>query len=270
MRIYPFDSYREYLKKHIASLPKKGRGEISRMAEALQIAQPLMSQILAGHKDLNLEQADLLSDYLKLTINEKSYLFILVQIEKSGRANLKKHFIAERERLKKESLNLQTIISPNRQLSDVEKSIFYSSWLYQAVRLLTSIEGDQFNSVEKISEKLGYDRQQISEVMNFLIQTGLCKIEKDSYQMGASNTHLERASPHLARHHTNWRLKAIQKVDHVENDELFFTAPMTLSRKDFSKIREEILGLIKSVYATVKDSSAEEFVCLNIDYFKVE
>jgi len=269
MRIFEFNDYRDFLKKHIHSLPKQGHGEISKMADALQIAQPLMSQILSAHKNLNLEQADLLSEYLQFSEKEKSYLFVLVQVERAGRQSLKKYFISERERIKKEALDVRTVILNERKLTEVEKSIFYSSWLFQAVRLLTSIEEHKFSSLESISEKLGYDRAKINEIMGFLLQTGLCVQEKGHYVMGPLSTHLENTSPQLARHHTNWRHKAIQKYDQVKDEELIFTAPMTLSQKDFLKIREEILQLIKSMYSTVKASPGEELACLNIDFFKI-
>lgn len=269
MRIFEFNDYRDFLKKHIHSLPKQGRGEISKMAEALQVAQPLMSQITTGVKGLNLEQADLLSEYLHFTEKEKAYLFVLVQIERAGRQTLKKHFITERERLKKDALDVRTVIAADKKLTDVEKSIFYSSWLYQAVRLLTSMEKNEYSSVEQISTKLGYDRTKVTEIMTFLLQTGLCVQEKNHIVMGPLSTHLEHTSPQVARHHTNWRHKAIQKFDQISEDELVFTAPMTVSRADFQKIREEILQLIKSMYSTVKASPGEELACLNIDFFKV-
>ena len=269
MRIYSFNDYRSFIKNYIETLPKKGRGEISRMAESLRIPQPLMSQILSGDKDLNLEQADLLSDYLQLTDNEKTYLFTLVQIEKSGRENLKKHFINERNRLKKEALDIQTVIVQDRKLTELEKSIFYSSWLYQAVRLLTSLDRKVPITLEEIAALLNHDRAHISNIMNFLVQTGLCKIEENGYRMGVSRTHLEKTSPHLPRHHTNWRMKSVQYSERLHEEDLMFTSPLTVSRKDFLKIREEILTLIKSVNTIVEPSPAEELACLNIDFFKL-
>lgn len=269
MRIFEFNDYRDFLKKYIVALPKQGRGEISKMAEALQIAQPLMSQIIGGVKGLNLEQADLLSEYLQFAEKEKAYLFTLVQIERAGRQTLKKYFIKQRDSLKKEALDVRTVISTERKLNEVEKSIFYSSWLYQAVRLLTSMEKQEYATVESIGSKLGYDRAKIGEIMSFLLSTGLCVEQNGKLVMGPASTHLEHSSPQLARHHMNWRHKAIQKFDQIPEDELVFTAPMTLSRADFQKLREEILQLIKSMYSTVKASPAEELACLNIDFFKV-
>ena len=100
MRIFEFNDYRLFLKQYIKSLPKHGRGQISLMADFLKITQPLMSQILSNDKILNLEQADLLAEYLQFNEIEKEYLFILVQIERSGRQSLKKYFTENREKVK--------------------------------------------------------------------------------------------------------------------------------------------------------------------------
>lgn len=250
-------------------LPRKGRGEVSKMAEFLSIPQPQMSQILAGNRNLNLEQADLLSDYLDFTKEERNYLYTMVQIERAGRQSLKDHFIEQRNNLRESALQIGKVVSAERNLSDSDKSVFYSSWIYQAVRLLTSIENREFGSVEKISEHLRFDRKKIDEVMSFLLAKGLCIQEKNHITLGSRSTHLDISSPHLPRHHTNWRNKAIQKYDQLDVSDLIYTAPMTLSHKDYSLLREEILNLIKKVHSTVGDSKSEKLACLNIDFFSL-
>lgn len=84
------------------------------------------------------------------------------------------------------------------------------------------------------------------------------------------HVHVPNESPLVVKHHTNWRLKAIQKMDKREQSELFFTAPMALSKKDFAIIREKFNVVIKETINIVKDSPSEELVCLNIDFFKFE
>ena len=228
-----------------------------------------MSQILSNDKILNLEQADLLAEYLQFNEIEKEYLFILVQIERSGRQSLKKYFTENREKVKSRALDIRSFVSPDKNLTEVEKAVFYSSWLFQALRLLCSIDDFQKNNFQKVKEVLGLSRVQYEDLVDFLIRTGLCIEENDRLKMGSVSTHLESTSRHLPRHHTNWRLKAIQNLDVVDKDDLYFTAPMTMSKKDFHRLREEILALIKTVYSTINVTEAEQLVCLNLDYFVV-
>lgn len=92
MSIFNFDSYRRYLVNHLSLLPHKGRGHISKMANAMKIQPTLMSMILSGTRELNPENAIELSIYLEHTEIESEYFLLLVQYERAGTYKLKGHF----------------------------------------------------------------------------------------------------------------------------------------------------------------------------------
>lgn len=56
MSLFDHDDYRAFLRAHLKQLPKRGRGELSRMASALGTNSTLMSQVLGGGRDFNSEQ----------------------------------------------------------------------------------------------------------------------------------------------------------------------------------------------------------------------
>jgi len=88
--------------------------------------------------------------------------------------------------------------------------------------------------------------------------------------MGPQRTHLESTSPLIQKHHSNWRLKALQRSDSLDPEELMYTSPVSLSREDFKIIREDLVLMIKKVLDRVHPSPAEEVACLNIDFFWVK
>ena len=65
-------------------------------------------------------------------------------------------------------------------------------------------------------------------------------------------------------------MKSIQKMDFREDSELFFSGPMSISKKDFSLVREKLNIVIKEVVSVVSASNPEDLVCLNIDLFKIQ
>ena len=65
-------------------------------------------------------------------------------------------------------------------------------------------------------------------------------------------------------------MKAIQKMDFREKAELFFTGPMSISKKDFEGIREKLNLFLTELVETAKASPAEDLFCLNIDFFAVD
>jgi hypothetical protein len=103
-----------------------------------------------------------------------------------------------------------------------------------------------------------------------MLESGLVVLEKSRYKMGISRTFLENHSPHLPKHHMNWRAKSIQKSDHVSEEELMFTFPHSISKKDFQEVREILLEALKKISLIVKESPADDVACLNIDLFWLE
>jgi hypothetical protein len=111
-------------------------------------------------------------------------------------------------------------------------------------------------------------RSRAEEIVNFLVQCGICIQNKDRYGVGEVHVHIPNESALVVKHHTNWRLKSMQKMDVRDNAELFITSPMSMAKNDFNVIREKLNVLIKEVVKIATDSEAEELVCLNIDFFR--
>lgn len=122
--------------------------------------------------------------------------------------------------------------------------------------------------VEQISKVFSLTMNRTHEVVDFLLRTGLCVEDDNLIRIGDLHTHVPAGSPFVTRHHTNWRLKAVQALDRTDDDELHFTAPMAISEKDFLTIREKIVRLIQESVETAKNSEAENLAVVCIDLFR--
>jgi uncharacterized protein (TIGR02147 family) len=264
--IFNYKDYRVYLRNFIESQPNKGRGQISKLASALNVSPTLISQILMGTKELTQEQAIHLSDYLGLTGFETDYFMSLVHLSRSGNDALKKYWQRKISQQLDEHNKVARRVQPKKHLSESERSVFYSSPLYTAIRLYSST-ADSGRSLDEISERFEISRQKAIEILQFLMEANLVNQEKSLYKMGAQSTHLEHGSPHLLKHHTNWRLRSIQSHEVLSPEELMYTAPVSISREDFKLLREELLKFIQAFLKKVHASPAEEVACLNIDWF---
>lgn len=265
--IFEFEDYRRFLRVYIRSLPKRGHGEIARLAQHLNLYPAHMSQILAGDKTLTLEHGHELASYLGLSSLETDFLVLLIEKDRAGSHNLKKYFESKLSLLRQESTKLAKRIATDSALDDTAKAVFYSSSVYSAIRLLTSIE--EFQEVDRIAARMQMTRAQTTKVLRFLVEKNLCVEANGRFSMGPQRTHLEQGSPFVSRHHTNWRVKSLSVMESLREDELMFTAPLTIGRSDFAALREKIILLIKELSERVKDSKAESLFCLNIDLFEV-
>jgi transcriptional regulator with XRE-family HTH domain len=269
MSIFKYSNVASYLRHHISQLPKNGRGEVTRIASRLNVSPTLISHVLSGEKTLTAEQGQSLVNYLGLIEIEADAFTFMVQLERAGSHELKKYWKQKLSGLREMYLKLASRLESDRKLSDERRAVFYSTPLYMKLRLYTSV-GEKGKSLSEIASRFELSPLKCAEMMSFLVECGLCKLENDRYSMGAQKIHLERTSPHLLRFQTDWRMLAIARGEDLTDNELGFTAPVSLSKKDFEFLREEIIVFIKHFLKTVHASPAEEIACLNLDFFWIK
>jgi len=268
MSIFEFKDLKSYLKSYLTGLPKKGRGEVTRLAQHLGVSTTLVSHVLSGTKSFTPEQVQKLISYLGLIGLEADYLNYLIQFERAGTVELKNFWKSKLEKLKEQSLKIANRLKTEKILTDEKRAIFYSSPLYMMLRLYTSV-GDDGKTLSELAQRFELPMTKCSEIMNFLVECGLCNEKNGRYTMGAKTLHLEKSSPHLLRFQSDWRMRALSRAEDLSDSELLFTAPVSLSRKDFEYLREETIAFVKRFLETVHASPAEDVACLNIDFFWV-
>ena len=259
--------YRETIKNHLEGMAKGGHGQLKKLADHLRVNPTLVSQVMTGRKDFTVEQALSTAEFLGLSPIEKEAFVLMVQISRAGTHDLKFYFEEKLKLVREESQKIAKRVRIERELNDSEKIRFYSNWIYSVIRLSTSIDGLQ--TVETISEKLEIPRAKVTGILEFLVETGLCKKDGNLYSMGPSRTHIPAGSPMVTTHHRNWRFKALEKMESQNEEGLHYSVPMSISKKDAAQLKELLLKLISKSSDIVKPSKAEEVFCMNIDFFKV-
>ena len=181
-------------------------------------------------------------------------------------AELKNFYEIKLSRMREEVQNIKNLVAGREQLSDDDKGIFYSNWYYSGVRLLTSIEG--YQTVDAIAEYFGLTRARVGEIVAFLLKTGLCVQTDGLIRMATKSTHVDHKSEFVNSHRRNWREKAREKFTEPDAHDIFYSSPVSLSKKDTELFRKELLKLIKSFSKQVEESPEQMLMCLNIDWFE--
>jgi uncharacterized protein (TIGR02147 family) len=265
--VFQYLDFFDFLEKEIEKISRLKRGEKKRIAEELNIPPSLLSQIFSGTRKLTFDQVYLLCEYIGYSSLEKEYIFHLYHLSNAHNKKLKDLMKKKGDEIRKNSLKISERIEQDKILTEKEKSILYSSWFYIAIWAYVSI-GDG-KTLDEITNHFNLPLAKVREVLEFLLETQICKLEKGLYKHHLNRTHIEKSSPHFRQHHNNWRIRSIQKLDLQNAEDLNFTAPLSLSKKDFDKIREEMMKLIQNIYMTVKDTNPEEIYCVNIDFFSI-
>lgn len=268
MSLFDYSDYRSYLRHRFAQFPKKGRGKSLELARALGIHPTVVSQVFSGLREFSEEQSLEICDLLEMTPIEAKYFTLLVRLANAGSARLKNKLKNEIEETKRESKSTATRVRADKTLTDTERAIFYSTWFYSAIRLYCST-AKSGRTLDEISTRYECSRIKTAEMMDFLVRTGLAVMQGDRYKIGSQSTFVDRTSPFLAKHLSNWRIKAIEAIDNLSDDELMFSAPFSISTSDLAVLRERMVEMIKDFSKLAQGSPAEEVACLNIDLFKI-
>ncbi len=268
MKIYDFSDYKSFLNARIARLPKKGRGEVLRMAKHLQMHPTRMSHVLRGDVNLTSEQACELCSYLALSSLESEFFMALLQFEKAGSKSLKKMLLAQMDSIQTRAADFQNEVAQDHELTEADKIEFYSQWQYLAASLLPSLP--EFQTLEAIAARLELSREKTRKLFDFLLRTGVC-LEKDGrFQMGPKSIYLESDSPLIVHHHANWRLRALLRHEKMTDNELAFSSPVTIHSRDQKQIKQMIRDFLKAFLKVASESEpTEKLACLNIDWFEV-
>jgi uncharacterized protein (TIGR02147 family) len=262
----------EYLKAHLKSQPKHGHGLLKQWAEVLSIHTSHLSQIMNESRNFTEEQALDLVSLLLLPKLEGEYFMALVGYKNASTKRLRDYYLQKIEVLKKQSEKISERVTTDKNLSDEEKAIFYSSWIYSAVRVACSLEQGRTHgkTIEELHREFRIQTKDLVKIVDFLREAQMLIAEGNRFVVGSRFTHLEKVSIFLPKHHTNWRLQAIERSSLLSDEELMYTAPFSISKKHFAEFREKCLLYIQEFVKTARESTPEEMACFNMDLFMIK
>lgn len=261
--IFEFDSYRAYITDRL----KDKRGERVRLANHLGCQPAFITQVLTGIAHLSQEHGILINEFLQHNAFESDFFILLILYERAGNKKLQDYYQGKIDKLKKERFNFGKQIDTNTELSESDKVNFYSNWYYSAIHVLTSIP--DFNRAEGIAKYLNLDLKTTLQALEFLCKVGIVKLENGNYQVGSTRIHLDKASPLINRHHTNWRMRAINALDQTNQENFHYSMVTAIAKKDFTRIKDHIHTLLSQCEKIIKDSPEQEAYALNIDWFEL-
>lgn len=125
MTVYTFNNSKDFLRAKLRTLPRRGRGQIEKLAKFLNVHQSLISQILHTSRNFSEDQAYLVCQFLSLDENETEYFVTLVQIERSASEGLKK-ILQQRLNILRLSASSREEQKQIKSLDEVDKETFYS------------------------------------------------------------------------------------------------------------------------------------------------
>ncbi len=263
--VFEFRDYRTFLR---TALEDRGHGEKSRVAEALKCNIAYVSQVAKGQANFSLEQADAFNTYLGHAEEESDFFLLLVSLERSGTATLKLKFERKIQKVLHDRAFLENRLKGAQTVPDEVQSRYYSTWIYAAIHTLLTIP--EFREKQKIADHLHLPLPQVSDALEFLVQSGLARLEHGQYLTGKISIHLKNDSPWASRHLTSWRLQAIHAIDRKEPGHLHYSSVVSMAAEDLPRIRKILVDAIEETRKIVRDSPERGLFCYGLDLFELK
>ena len=265
--VFDFKTYKGFLSDYTEKQAHSW-GVKSKLAKAINCQSAYLSQIMSDRAELSLEQALKACQFFEFSEEEEKFFLLLVQKDRAGTVDLKKHFINQIETILNRRLVLTERLGTKNILSDEDKTTYYSAWYYSAIHMAVSIPELQTKAM--LSRHLNLKIEKLNQALDFLIQTGLVLQKGDRYLLGGSSIRLGNDSALIIRHHANWRLQATEALERESLTDLHYSGVFTLSMSDVTKIKDLMLEQLKSNLNVVKESKEEEIYVMNLDFFNLK
>ncbi len=123
-------------------------------------------------------------------------------------------------------------------------------------------------NLDELSVRLKVNKSKIQKIIQFLLDQQLLINQDGKLKVGPQKTHLENTSPWIVKHHHNWRIKAMEAMQNSEEQDLFYSAPMSLSSEVAEQVRQQLPEFIKQIINQVGPSKSEVVRFLCIDWFE--
>ncbi|MCC7404061.1 MAG: TIGR02147 family protein [Bdellovibrionales bacterium] len=260
--LYNFDDYREYLRFRLGQEGARS-GLRAKLAQALNCQSSFVSQVVHGRVHLSLEQAYRANDFFSHDAHQAHFFMLLVQMERAGSRDLRDYYGRQIESLLAEREKIKSRVVTTQELTESQQAHYYSHWDYIGVHMALAVP--ELSSPGAIAQALKLPQARVDSVLEFLVGLGLAEVKGGRYQIGKVHMHLGTGSPFLHQHHVNWRLEALKRLNTTSNHQLHYSAAFTLSRQDYTKLRENLLQVIEKNLAVVRPSPEQIVVCQMID-----
>lgn len=269
MSLYKHNDIRDYVKELLSKRPRGGRGELQMIAKALGVHSTLISQIMSGMRSFTEDQAHELCGYFELNDIESEYFQLLVQIEKSNTAKYKSFLKNKLALFRQQAEKISKSFTNENELTDAQKSIYFSSWKYSAIRIFCSLDKNG-QTLETIMAKFSLTRTKALQMLDFLCDSRLCEKKDDRFHVGQQRVYVDKGSIYFQKHHLNWRLKSLEKSENPTEEDRLYSVILGVAEKDYQKFKNEITQLVSSFSKTLEQvENPDQLVVFNCDLFRV-
>ncbi len=236
------------------------------MASHLRCHLAYVSQVLSANAHFSAEQADSLNSFLGHGEEASDFFLLLVQRGRAGTRSLQTYYDRKIQKELDRRLVLKNRLTDKKTISREDQATYYSAWYYAAIHMGVLIP--ELRTAHALAHYFGISTERTANALLFLASIGLVREVKGKILPGETRIHLESDSPMISKHHTNWRIQAIESLERESFEALHYSSLIAVSQDDAPQIREILVKAIEQVRDVVKNSQNENAIyCYALDFF---
>lgn len=264
LSIFAYNSYHTYLCDRLGSLGSRN-GKRRDFAQKLGIHASYISLVLKGTSHLSLEQAVDANVFFGHSNEEGEFFVLLVSRDRAGTNLLRKHFQEQIDKMISLRAQVENHVDGKEIILKEIKEEYYSSYIYSAIFVLASIP--EFQSPTTIANALNVPVTKVEKITLFLIRAGILERNNGTIRPGKRMLHLNNSKISIKKHHTNWRLHALQAIDRNPTLGSHYSACFSLSKLDAVKLNSLILENLEKYLKVIGKSQEEVAYVYNFDFY---
>lgn len=266
--------YRKYIGDKLKIAKKlNNKFNYSYFAKHTQVQNTYFSKVIRQEAHLNSDQIFLIGEALELKENEKEYLSLLHEYNRSV-VSKRKSLISERiKQLEKDFDKLEgylraTFVSPEKNI-DLAK--YYLSPLNILVHMCLTVPSYN-HATEKIAKALNITNEDLENTLHLLVDLKIITPAKNKtegkFEILQPALQLSKDSIYTNPHHTLMRYKCQDKITSLPMDKKKnFSVTFSADSATQKNIYKEFLAFITKIEELARSAAPEEVYQLNFDFF---
>jgi len=261
-------SYRSIIKTLILNNKKTIKKlSFQDMAKEMRVQKSYLTKVFRGEANMNSDQLFAACKYLDLLEDEREYLSLLVEYDRSVIVERKKILLEKIHKIQEKHLDTQEHISYSKSETDSLKNTeFFVDPMNQVVHMALMIPKYR-KSPHLLRKDLNLSEIYFEKILNCIKKNGFINQIVSPIEVLVDFFHLSRDSIMCRPHQIAMRTISNALLFDEKNDSYVFSATICSNEEDRKKIKAHFLKFIKTVEEIVKKSKSEKIYQLNFDLF---
>ncbi len=239
------------------------------MAKACRVQKTYLSRVFNGDAHLSDDQLYMAADFLGMNPEERQYVTLLHQYERSGLQPRKRLIQPQIEAVRKRNLKTASHLAVEQMSAEAsDYSEYFINPMMQLVHAYLMVPKFA-KDLTRLRQNLGLPNAELAKILARLSLLGFIRFHQDKYEVVKDSFHLSPESPIYQAYRKLLRLKALERLEKTAADDSYgISVVFTATEEVRRKVQSRFLAFLKEIEDEVRPAESAEVYQMNFDLFR--